>query len=107
VANPYHSLGAVVAVGARVPHCRMGYFRSSDPNDNKAVLWLADHESGSWARLHHDPDSDGPYPVHQYGPRRLWEEVAAAHAWWVEHGRPGAERWRFTITPQGQRIELD
>jgi len=33
-------------------------------------------------------------PVHQYGLRKLWNEVEAAHGWWVDHGKPGADRWR-------------
>jgi hypothetical protein len=44
--------------------------------------------------------------VHQYGPRRLWDEVEAAHAWWSDHGRPGTDRWQITVTPDDQRIEL-
>ncbi len=106
VANPYHSLGSIIAIGARVHRCRMAYYPRPQWDDNVGILWLADHDSGSWARLHHDPDSDGPYPVHQYGPRRLWDEVEAAHSWWIDQGRPDTDRWQITVTPDGQRIEL-
>jgi hypothetical protein len=68
---------------------------------------LADHRSGSWARLQYDHDGGPPYLVRQFGTRRLWDEVQAAHQWWVEQGRPDADRWRFTVTPDGQRIDLD
>jgi hypothetical protein len=44
--------------------------------------------------------------VHQYGPRKLWDEVEASHRWWVAQGRPGADRWRFTVTPTEQQITL-
>jgi hypothetical protein len=36
----------------------------------------------------------------------LWDEVAAARQWWIALGGPGVERWRFTVTPDGQRIQL-
>ncbi|MGH3659833.1 MAG: hypothetical protein ACRDUA_24600, partial [Micromonosporaceae bacterium] len=86
--------------------CRMGYFPVPDPDSNDGILWLIDHHTRSWARLHYEHDNGPPYPVRQYGPRRLWNEVEAAHSWWADHGRPGAEHWRFTVTPRGQRIEL-
>jgi hypothetical protein len=73
------------------------------------VLWLLDFMSRSWAKLtHRTPDaSDDEFLVHQHGPRRLWDEVHAAYGWWVEHGKPDADRWRFTVTSEGQWIELD
>lgn len=77
-----------------------------NPCVDDMILWLTDHDSQSWARLYDNHDNGAPYPVRQYGPRRLWDEVEAAHTWWAEQGRPDAERWRFTGTPQGQRIEL-
>lgn len=102
----YRSLDPIVAVVARVPQCRMGYYLPGELDDHDGILWLVDDESGSWARLHHDPAGNGPHRVHQYGPRALWCEVEAAYGWWVDAGSPGADRWRFTVTPQGQRIEL-
>ena len=72
------------------------------------MLWLLDFGSRSWARLSHTtPDaSDGEFRVRQHGPRRLWDEVQVAHQWWVDQGRPGPDRWRFTVTSHNQRIEL-
>ncbi|HWR46100.1 MAG TPA: hypothetical protein VN327_00575, partial [Pseudonocardiaceae bacterium] len=34
------------------------------------------------------------------------DEVETAHRWWIGHGKPDADRWRFTVTFEGQRIEL-
>lgn len=70
--------------------------------------WLLDRDSHSWAKLTHiTPDAnDDEFQVRQYGPRRLWDEVETAHGWWVQRGKPRADCWRFTVTPQGQRIEL-
>jgi hypothetical protein len=41
----------------------MGYFPSKDPDSNNGVLWLTDHDSGSWARLFYNHDKGGPHPV--------------------------------------------
>lgn len=106
VASARHCPGAVIAIGTRVPDCRSDDFPADDPDSQDGTLRLVDHRSGSWARLHYDHDSGPPYTVRQFGTRRLWDEVVAAHQWWVDSGQPGAERWRFTVTPQGQRIEL-
>lgn len=106
VASGDYALGAVIAIGTRVADCQMDYFPSKDPESHNGTLRLVDHDSRSWARLYYDHDNTPPYPVHQYGPRRLWDEVEAAHHWWVGQGRPGADRWRFTVAPLEQRIEL-
>lgn len=106
VASGDYALGAIIAIGTRVADCRMDYCPSTDPDSNNGVLWLTDHDSGSWARLYYDHSSGAPYPVRQYGPRKLWDEVETAHSWWVEHDRPDADRWRFTVTPERQQIEL-
>ncbi|MFU9038825.1 methyltransferase domain-containing protein [Streptomyces sp. RCH5-5] len=45
--------------------------------------------------------------VWQSGPRRLWDEVAAAHRWWVVQGRPDHTRFGLTVTADGQRVWLD
>lgn len=68
-------------------------------------MWLLDFESRSWAKVVHEPDAC-VFPVSQYGPRRLFDEVERAYRWWDGHGRPGVERWRFTLGPDEQRIEL-
>lgn len=73
------------------------------------MLWLLDFQSGSWAKLTHTtPDaSDDEFMVHQYGSRRLWDEVDVAHRWWLDHGSPKVEQWRFTVGPKGQQIDLN
>ncbi|MGH3903934.1 MAG: methyltransferase domain-containing protein [Pseudonocardiaceae bacterium] len=100
-------LGARVAIGQRVPRCQWRYW-PYDEHDGAGVLWLLDFQSRSWAKLTHTSANatDEQFRVYQHGPRRLWDEVAAAHRWWVDHGRPAADRWRFTVTPHAQRIQL-
>ncbi|MGH3686163.1 MAG: hypothetical protein ACRDQY_09090 [Pseudonocardiaceae bacterium] len=68
--------------------------------DGEGILWLVDALSTSWTRLHHYPDHDGPYRVLQSGSRSLWDEVHTSYRWWLDAGRPTADHWRFTITPE-------
>ena len=99
--------GARFTIGQRVPRCQWRYW-PYDEQTGTGVLWLLDFRSRSWAKLTHTtPDaSDGEFRVHQYGPRQLWDEVHAAHQWWIDQGKPDPDRWRFTVTPQTQHIEL-
>jgi protein-L-isoaspartate(D-aspartate) O-methyltransferase len=98
--------GARVAIGQRVPGCQWRYW-PWEPDDPVGVLWLVD-PWGSRAKLTHtSPNADeDEFPVLQSGPRRLWDEVEAACRWWLAAGSPGADRWHFTVTPEGQRVEL-
>lgn len=100
--------GAQLAISLRVPQCRHIY-SPFDEDEGSGMLWFIDPWSRSWASLTHTtPDaSESEYQVQQFGPRRLWDEVEAAHCWWVDAGSPDADRWRFTITPDGQRVQLE
>ncbi|MGH3869380.1 MAG: methyltransferase domain-containing protein [Pseudonocardiaceae bacterium] len=108
--HPYSVGGepsARFAIGQRVHRCQWRYWPYEE-RTGTGVFWLLDFGSRSWAKLTHTtPDaSDGEFPVHQHGPRQLWDEIHAAHQWWVDHGKPDVDRWRFTVTRQAQRIEL-
>ncbi len=89
--------GAQFAIGQRVPHCQWRYW-PYDESDGAGVFWLLDFQSRSWDTLTHTTRdaSEDEFPVSQYGPRRLWNEIETARRWWVDQGRPGVERWRFT-----------
>ncbi|WP_103501412.1 MULTISPECIES: methyltransferase domain-containing protein [unclassified Streptomyces] len=65
-------------------------------------LWARD---GSWA--HVAGAAGGGGTVREDGPRRLWAEVEAAHAWFTEHDRPARERFGVTVTARGEQIWLD
>lgn len=106
VASGDYALGAVLAIGTRVGRCQLDYFPSRERDSHNGTLRLVDHDSRSWARLYYDHERGAPHPVHQFGPRKLWDEVEAAHTWWVARGRPGADRWQFTVTPEGQRVKF-
>lgn len=106
--HPYRLAGhrdVCTAVGLRVPQCRQLYW-PADEDDPEGTLWLVDPWSRSWASLRHHPDQFSPYPVRQHGPRMLFDEVENAYRWWVDLGEPTADRWRFTVSPQGQQVWL-
>ena len=99
--------GVRLAVGRRVPGARWIYYPWQE-HDPVGVLWIVDPWGSSAKLTHTDPGADqDEFPVTQRGPRRLWDEIEAAHQWWVDHGRPRPERWRFTVSPEGQTIELE
>lgn len=108
--HPYRVAGhydVCIAIGIQVPQCRYLYQPAEDDSD-EAILWLLDPWSRSWASLHHDPDvASDAYTIRQLGPRRLWDEVEAAYRWWYDAGSPAADAWQFTVTSQGQHVELN
>ncbi|WP_035850634.1 hypothetical protein [Kitasatospora azatica] len=65
-------------------------------------LWLVTIDGTSWAAVDHDGGDHDEFTVHQYGPRRLWNEVEAAYLWWLEKGRRGPEPFGLTLTPDGR-----
>jgi protein-L-isoaspartate(D-aspartate) O-methyltransferase len=99
--------GAMLAIGLRVPHCQHKYF-PYDPDDGAGELWFLDPWTGSWAsHFHFTPDcSDDEFSVRQRGPRRLWDEIRAAHTWWTEQGRPDEQDWLFAVNANQQDIAL-
>ncbi|WP_280719006.1 hypothetical protein [Kitasatospora sp. MAP5-34] len=71
-------------------------------------LWLTTTDGTSWAAVDHDGGDDDVFTVSQHGPRRLWDEVEAAYAWWVENGRPGPGRFGLSVASDGgHRAWLD
>jgi protein-L-isoaspartate(D-aspartate) O-methyltransferase len=95
---------APFAIGLQVPRCHWAYEPAND-DDDRWYVWFLDPGSRSWARFDYQPETRR-WPVHQFGPRRLWDEVTAAYHRWEHAGRPPATQWRVTITPNGQRVEL-
>jgi protein-L-isoaspartate O-methyltransferase len=96
---------AAFVIGLRLPHCQFEYVPPTS-DDGSWWVWFLDRESRSWARFDYQPGADS-YLVRQFGPRRLWDELADVYQWWERAGRPRADQWRFTITPDGQRVDLD
>jgi protein-L-isoaspartate O-methyltransferase len=100
--NPVHAVDdphAAFAISLRVPGLRY------DPSwDLGAAHLHVSDGAGSHATVRH-PDWSAPDAVRQTGPRRLWDAVTAAHAWWTASGRPTFPRFGLTApadpdTPQ-------
>ncbi|MGH3622492.1 MAG: methyltransferase domain-containing protein, partial [Sciscionella sp.] len=51
--------------------------------------------------------TNGGFRVSQAGPRRLWERVEQAHAFWQQAGRPPAERFGITASATEQYVWYD
>lgn len=77
----------------------------ADDGSDEATYWLFDDARTSWATVEYVPGRDR-YVTEQYGPRRLWDEVARAYRAWTAAGSPPRDRYRITVTPAGQRVEL-
>ncbi|WP_371516773.1 methyltransferase domain-containing protein [Kitasatospora sp. NBC_01300] len=96
---------AAFAVGLRLPDLLRqevwaGYDRFGT---GRFEVW--DGVSYAHCRL---ADWDGEHAVSQSGPRSLWDEVTAAHAWWQRQGAPGLDRFGVTVTVAGEhRVWLD
>jgi protein-L-isoaspartate(D-aspartate) O-methyltransferase len=95
---------APFAIALQVPDCHWEY-EPTPGDDGRWCVWFLDPGTRSWARFNYQPDRRR-WPVHQFGPRRLFDEVATAYHQWDHAGRPPATHWRFTITPNGQRVHL-
>jgi protein-L-isoaspartate(D-aspartate) O-methyltransferase len=95
---------APVAIALHVPGCHREFVPGND-DDDRWCMWFLDPGTRSWARFDYLPGAQR-WPVHQFGPRRLWNEITTAYRQWEQLGRPVATSWRFTITPYGQHIEL-
>ncbi|HJP76917.1 MAG TPA: methyltransferase domain-containing protein [Pseudonocardiaceae bacterium] len=97
--------GGAFAIGLRVPDCGVHIVNHVLAEGIAHCVHLNDPASGSWARV--DVGPVWPFPVFQAGPRRLWDEVEAAYAWWRRRSRPQASRFGLTVTPTGQSVWLD
>lgn len=84
----FAALAAVAVPGLRaVPH----------PRDD--LYGVVDPVSGSWARCEEAPG--GPR-VRWVGPRRLWDDLEEAHAWWSSSGCPALHEVGLTVDPGGR-----
>jgi protein-L-isoaspartate(D-aspartate) O-methyltransferase len=92
------------AIGLQVASCRWEYVPANG-DDDRWCVWFLDPGSRSWARFDYQTGTR-QWPVHQFGPRRLWDEVTAAYHRWQQAGRPSVKQWRFTITPDMQHVGL-
>ncbi|OQD51892.1 protein-L-isoaspartate(D-aspartate) O-methyltransferase [Streptomyces phaeoluteigriseus] len=91
------------AVGLRVRDC---HHQAAEKRDGARPVWFYGLTDRSWACVMFT-DGQPEAQVWQSGPRRLWDEVAAALAWWRAADEPGFERFGLTATATGQQAWLD
>lgn len=92
---------AQFAIGLQTGDVWRAWQDAPDVDGTASRLWLATTDATSWTAIDWDGQSDERFTVWQYGPRRLWNEVEAAYAWWHQAGRPGPERFGLTVSPDG------
>ncbi|MGW7428995.1 methyltransferase domain-containing protein [Streptomyces sp. NPDC054861] len=92
-------LAAQFAIGLQLRDVWWTWHDDPDVDGVASRLWVATTDATSWAAVDWDGKSDDRFTVWQYGPRRLWNEVEAAHAWWTHAGRPGPERFGLDTAP--------
>ncbi|WP_236241958.1 methyltransferase domain-containing protein [Streptomyces sp. CC228A] len=92
---------AQFAIGLQTRDVWRAWHDDPDVEGVASRLWLATTDATSWAAVDWDGQDDERFTVWQYGPRRLWNEVEAAHAWWREAGSPGPGRFGLTVSPDG------
>ncbi|MCL7489859.1 hypothetical protein M8I34_00040 [Streptomyces sp. MCA2] len=95
-----NDLDAQMHIGLHVPGVWHAW--DTDVQEAHTRLWLADDGATSWAGVDYDGRQMSTFAVAQYGPRRLWDEVARAHEEFVSAGRPGIEGHRLRIAPDGR-----
>ncbi|WP_031086494.1 methyltransferase domain-containing protein [Streptomyces sp. NRRL WC-3549] len=92
----------VFALGLRVPDCT---FSAAEERDGAQPLWFYSRSDRSWACVFLREGRSAR--VWQHGPRRLWDEVRAGHAWWCAQGRPEWSRFGLTVGAAGEYVWLD
>ncbi|MFF5637402.1 hypothetical protein [Streptomyces sp. NPDC012825] len=100
-------LAAQFALGMRLRDVWWTWHDDPDVEGVAFRLWVATTDATSWAAVDRDGRSDDRFTVWQHGPRRLWDETEAAHAWWTSHDRPGPERFGLTVTATDETPWLD
>lgn len=92
-------LNAEFHVGLAVSGARFEWDVSGE--DAHTRLRVADDAGPSWATVDYDGHHADRFAVTQSGPRRLWDEIAAAHARWEVLGRPDVDRYGLTVDATG------
>jgi protein-L-isoaspartate O-methyltransferase len=95
-------LGFDFLAGLLVPDCA----HAADRRGDRRSVWLYGLTDRSWAATVLQ-DGQPEATVYQSGPRRLWDELEAAHRWWTDAGRPTPDRFGLTVTRDGEQAWLD
>ncbi|BBA99795.1 hypothetical protein RVR_6570 [Actinacidiphila reveromycinica] len=90
-------------IGLRVPGCVQAV---AEKRGDTRPVWFYGLGDPSWAVVVFR-DGQREAAVWQSGPRRLWEEVAAAVRWWRSLDRPAADRFGLAVTAEEAWVWLD
>lgn len=88
------------AVGVQLP----GVWWSRETWNGGFTMWVYDAAVSSWASVDCWDDGRSAHEVYQSGPRRLWDEVVHAHAWWIAQGRPDVTEFALSVAPDGAQV---
>ncbi|MFD7863296.1 methyltransferase domain-containing protein [Streptomyces sp. NPDC059783] len=92
------------ALGLHVRDCT---YVAASKQQGTQPHWFYSRTDQSWACVL-TTDDEETSRIWQHGPRRLWDDIRAAHDWWVSRGRPGWERFGLTVSGAGEeRVWLD
>ncbi|WP_329554157.1 methyltransferase domain-containing protein [Streptomyces sp. NBC_00696] len=91
------------AVGLRVAQCTHSV---APQREGARPVWFYGLDDMSWACAFFR-EGWRETTVYQSGPRRLWDEVESAYAWWEGVGSPGHERFGLSVDAEGQSAWLD
>ncbi|MFB7476170.1 methyltransferase domain-containing protein [Kitasatospora sp. NPDC056184] len=89
------------AIGLRVPGVRPAHRWDRDNPRGTYRIELSDGRN-SWASARYRGWETGD-AVKQVGPRRLWDEICEARAWWLEQAQPELTRFGLTVRPDGRQ----
>ncbi|MEV0777267.1 methyltransferase domain-containing protein [Streptomyces sp. NPDC050428] len=92
-------LNAEFHVGLAVPGAYFAWDTSGEHAPTR--LAVADDTGPSWATVDYDGHSADRFTVTQAGPRRLWDEITAAHSRWETLGRPSVDQYGLTVNAAG------
>ncbi|MGW1015226.1 methyltransferase domain-containing protein [Streptomyces niveus] len=92
-------LNAEFHIGLTVPGACYAWNASGEHAPTR--LDVADDTGPSWATVDYDGHHADRFTVTQAGPRRLWDEITAAHARWENLGRPSVDQYGLTADTAG------
>ncbi|MEV8340848.1 methyltransferase domain-containing protein [Streptomyces niveus] len=92
-------LNAEFHIGLTVPGACYAWDASGEHAPTR--LDVADDTGPSWATVDYDGHHADRFTVTQSGPRRLWDEITAAHARWENLGRPSVDQYGLTADTAG------
>ncbi|KOU43948.1 hypothetical protein [Streptomyces sp. WM6378] len=107
--NPYdlaRDADAEFYLSRKVPGAWPQLVHGGEEAPAEATYWLLADDEKSWATVEY-VDGRDEFETEQYGPRRLWDEVASVVREFDQCGRPARERFGLTATPEGEFVWLD